>query len=193
MPPLCGGGFGTFGAQQLNISGGSPLEPWPAGNHPRGGPVGQLLANGLVEREIENQFRCATLKKTNLSLGKECWCIPPQGSAEFICAMEDVGSLSAPVCGQRGPAAWRDQQAAGERGAASGPASIVVHSGSYLTREEPEWALHSIDHIAMPTANAERLMEFYKRMGFASPKSMTKRPGARVKWEYFPFRSGIPR
>ena len=25
----------------------------------------------------------------------------------------------------------------------------------------------SIDNIAMPTANAERLMEFYKRMGFA--------------------------
>ena len=21
---------------------------------------------------------------------KECWCIPPQGSAEFVCAMEDV-------------------------------------------------------------------------------------------------------
>ncbi len=25
----------------------------------------------------------------------------------------------------------------------------------------------SIDHIAMPTANAERLLEFYKRIGFA--------------------------
>ena len=25
----------------------------------------------------------------------------------------------------------------------------------------------SIDHIAMPTANAERLIEFYKRLGFA--------------------------
>ena len=21
---------------------------------------------------------------------KECWCIPPQGNAEFVCAMEDV-------------------------------------------------------------------------------------------------------
>ena len=21
---------------------------------------------------------------------KECWCLPPQGSAEFVCAMEDV-------------------------------------------------------------------------------------------------------
>ena len=21
---------------------------------------------------------------------KECWCIPPEGSAEFVCAMEDV-------------------------------------------------------------------------------------------------------
>ena len=21
---------------------------------------------------------------------KECWCIPPQGSAEFVCALEDV-------------------------------------------------------------------------------------------------------
>ena len=21
---------------------------------------------------------------------KECWCIPPKGSAEFVCAMEDV-------------------------------------------------------------------------------------------------------
>lgn len=25
----------------------------------------------------------------------------------------------------------------------------------------------SIDHLAMPTANAERLLEFYKRLGFA--------------------------
>ena len=25
-----------------------------------------------------------------------------------------------------------------------------------------------IDHIAMPTANAERLIEFYKRLGFTT-------------------------
>ena len=28
-------------------------------------------------------------------------------------------------------------------------------------------ATASIDHIAMPTANAEKLLEFYKRLGFA--------------------------
>ena len=26
-----------------------------------------------------------------------------------------------------------------------------------------------IDHIAMPTANAERLIQFYKNLGFAMP------------------------
>ena len=32
-----------------------------------------------------------TLKKNELKPWlKECWCIPPQGSAEFVCAMEDV-------------------------------------------------------------------------------------------------------
>ena len=55
----------------------------------------QLLANGLVEREIVESISSETvrqtLKKNQLKPWlKECWCIPPQGSAEFVCAMEDV-------------------------------------------------------------------------------------------------------
>ena len=55
----------------------------------------QLLADGLVEREIvesiSHETVRQTLKKTKLKPWlKECWCIPPQGSAEFVCAMEDV-------------------------------------------------------------------------------------------------------
>ena len=55
----------------------------------------QLLADGLVEREIVESISSETvrrtLKKTDSSPGwKECWCLPPQGSAEFVCAMEDV-------------------------------------------------------------------------------------------------------
>ena len=59
----------------------------------------QLLANGLVEREIVESISSETvrqtLKKTNKPWLKECWCIPPQGSAEFVCAWRTAGSLSA--------------------------------------------------------------------------------------------------
>ena len=49
----------------------------------------------------EHQSRAADAEKNELKPWlKECWCIPPQGSAEFVCAMEDVLEV-APVRGQR--------------------------------------------------------------------------------------------
>ena len=69
----------------------------------RAGWTLKLLADRLVECEIVESISTETvrqtLKKTNsrASMGttgqfwlKECWCIPPQGSAEVVCAMEDV-------------------------------------------------------------------------------------------------------
>ena len=55
----------------------------------------QLLADRLVECEIVDSISTETvrqtLKKNELKPWlKECWCIPPQGNAEFVCAMEDV-------------------------------------------------------------------------------------------------------
>ena len=55
----------------------------------------KLLADRLVECEIVESISPETvrqtLKKNELKPWlKECWCIPPQGSAEFVCAMEDV-------------------------------------------------------------------------------------------------------
>ena len=55
----------------------------------------KLLADRLVEGEIVESISPETvrqtLKKNELKPWlKECWCIPPQGSAEFVCAMEDV-------------------------------------------------------------------------------------------------------
>ena len=55
----------------------------------------KLLADRLVEREIMESISPETvrqtLEKNELKPWlKECWCLPPQGSAEFVCAMEDV-------------------------------------------------------------------------------------------------------
>ena len=54
----------------------------------------KLLADRLVECEIVEASalkQCARRSKNGLKPWlKECWCIPPQGSAEFVCAMEDV-------------------------------------------------------------------------------------------------------
>ena len=62
----------------------------------------QLVADGLVEREVVESISyetvCRMLKKRSqapvLQRGRlwlnECWCLPPQGSAEFVWAMEDV-------------------------------------------------------------------------------------------------------
>ena len=55
----------------------------------------KLLADRLVECEVVESISTETvrqtLKKNELKPWlKECWCIPPQGSAEFVCAMEDV-------------------------------------------------------------------------------------------------------
>ena len=61
----------------------------------RAGWTLQLLADRLVECEIVESISTETvrqtLKKNELKPWlKECWCIPPQESAEFVCAMEDV-------------------------------------------------------------------------------------------------------
>ena len=61
----------------------------------RAGWTLRLLADQLVECEIVDSISTETvrqtLKKNELKPWlKECWCIPPQGSAEFVCAMEDV-------------------------------------------------------------------------------------------------------
>ena len=37
-----------------------------------------------------------------------------------------------------------------------------------------------IDHIAMPTANAERLMQFYKELGFTINDEAEWRPSCRT-------------
>ena len=55
----------------------------------------KLLAEQLVEREIVDSISTETvrkaLKKNELKPWlKECWCIPPEGNASFVCAMEDV-------------------------------------------------------------------------------------------------------
>ena len=62
----------------------------------------KLLADRLVECEIVESISPETVRQTLkkrtqapvLQRGrlwlKECWCIPPQGSADFVCAMEDV-------------------------------------------------------------------------------------------------------
>ena len=43
---------------------------------------------------------------------------------------------------------------------------IFINAGSTTyNATEPPMTTISIDHIAMPTANAERLLEFYKRIG----------------------------
>ena len=64
----------------------------PAG---RAGWTLQLMADQLVELEIVESISTETvrrtLKKNQLKPWlKECWCIPPKGSADFVCAMEDV-------------------------------------------------------------------------------------------------------
>ena len=62
----------------------------------------RLLADRLVESEIvecihPETVRKALKKRTQapvLQRGrlwlKECWCIPPEGNGDFVCAMEDV-------------------------------------------------------------------------------------------------------
>ena len=86
----------------------------------------QLLANGLVEREIVESISSETvrqtLKKTNLSprfpTGQalaERVLVHPSARQRRVCLRHGgrAGSLSAPVCGQRGPGLpGCDQQAA---------------------------------------------------------------------------------
>ena len=76
-----------------------------AGAEPPEGRAGwtlKLLADRLVECEVVESISPETVRQTLkkrthapvLQRGrlwlKECWCIPPEGSAEFVCAMEDV-------------------------------------------------------------------------------------------------------
>ena len=54
-----------------------------------------LLADRLVECEVVDCISTETVRQTlqNNELKpwlKECWCIPPGSSSEFVCAMEDV-------------------------------------------------------------------------------------------------------
>ena len=61
----------------------------------RAGWTLKLLADRLVEckivESISSRNGAADAEKNELKPWlKECWCIPPQGSAEFVCAMEDV-------------------------------------------------------------------------------------------------------
>ena len=62
----------------------------------------RLLADRLVECQIVDSIHPETVRKTLKKRNqapvfqrgrlwlKECWCIPPTGNAEFVCAMEDV-------------------------------------------------------------------------------------------------------
>ena len=84
--------------KRLDGQGEAHLIALACGEPPEGraGWTLKLLADRLVECEIVESISPETvrqtLKKTNSALPwlKECWCIPPQGSAEFVCAMEDV-------------------------------------------------------------------------------------------------------
>ena len=68
----------------------------------RAGWTLQLLADWMVELEIVESISAETVRnklKNQLKPWlKESWCIPPKGSAQFVCAMEDVlGGLSSQV------------------------------------------------------------------------------------------------
>ena len=61
----------------------------------RAGWTLKLLADRLVECEVVDCISTETVRQTlqNNELKpwlKECWCIPPGSSSEFVCAMEDV-------------------------------------------------------------------------------------------------------
>ena len=86
--------------QQLNRrqrkGGGSPdcLDLLPTAEGPgrldpttAGGPVGRMRDSG----QHQHRNGAPDPEKNDLKPWlKECWCIPPEGSAEFVCAMEDV-------------------------------------------------------------------------------------------------------
>ena len=92
------------GEAHLVSSTGQALIALACGEPPEGraGWTLKLLADRLVECGIVESISTETVRQTLkkrtqapvLQRGrlwlKECWCIPPQGSAEFVCAMEDV-------------------------------------------------------------------------------------------------------
>ena len=81
-----------------------------------GRPVGRTGDSG----EHQHRNGAADAEKNELKPWlKECWCIPPQGSAEFVCARvrmcdgRRAGGLSSPLWRQRSAGVpGRDQQAA---------------------------------------------------------------------------------
>ena len=83
-----------------------------------GRPAGRMRDSGehpalrRCARRSKKRTQAPVLQRGRLWL-KECWCIPPQGSAEFVCAMEDVLEVyQRPVWGQRSSGLLgRDQQA----------------------------------------------------------------------------------
>ena len=51
----------------------------------------QMLADGLVAQEIVDSISTETVPSEKNELKpwlKECWCLPPQGSADFVCAKD---------------------------------------------------------------------------------------------------------
>ena len=54
----------------------------------------RLLADQLVECNIVERISTETVRRRSKNVLKpwlkQCWCLPPQSSAGFVCAMEDV-------------------------------------------------------------------------------------------------------
>ncbi len=49
----------------------------------------ESISTETVRQTLKKRTQAPVLQRGRLWL-KECWCIPPQGSAEFVCAMDDV-------------------------------------------------------------------------------------------------------
>ena len=53
--------------------------------------AGRRTGGTRGSREHQRRDSAPDVEKNELKPWlKECWCIPPQGSAEFVCAIEDV-------------------------------------------------------------------------------------------------------
>ena len=83
--------------KKLDGQGEAHLIAMACGEPPQGraGWTLKLLADRLVECEVVDRISTETVRQTlqNNELKpwlKECWCIPPGSSSEFVCAMEDV-------------------------------------------------------------------------------------------------------
>ena len=83
--------------KKLDGSGEAHLIALACGAPPEGGPTGRCncWADRLVECEVVESISYETVRQTLKKRNskpwlKECWCLPPQGNAEFVSAMEDV-------------------------------------------------------------------------------------------------------